>query len=278
VAQYFPRLAKDLRTVEEKLNRLPGAPPEPEALARLGDVLEECIRMSRQTKPTVMLVKKHLDALREGVRQLRLYDAELTAEAIRAVNEANNTLLYQAAQLEELESETADVEAAANQIDAQLKSERPWRDIGAIGHVLAETQAIYVTERERLLQWQEQQVEQARMRVKGRDGFSTLTADQSHRVLRPLAGAVTDTSAEAVAPSLAELEDPFILRLERAEEAANEILDQILSEGDKPLITTLDLHLRGRELANAADVAALVDEIETRLLEQIGAGVRVRLL
>ena len=91
-------------------------------------------------------------------------------------------------------------------------------------------------------------------------------------------GAVTDTSVEAVAPALDELKDPFILRLERAEEEANEILDQILSEGDKTLITPLDLHLRGRELANADDVAALVDEIETRLLEQISAGARVRLL
>src|SRR5207247_7874167 len=124
---------------------------------------------------------------------------------------------------------------------------------------------------------QEQQAEGARSRVKGRDGFSTLTADQAHGVLRPLVRAVSETSAEAVAPALVDLKDPFLVRLRRAEDEANDTLDAILSEGERPLITSVDLALHNRELATEADVEALVSEIRTRLLERIRAGGRVRL-
>ena len=137
--------------------------------------------------------------------------------------------------------------------------------------------AAYVAERQRLLQGQEQQAEGVRSRVKGRNGFSTLTADQAHGVLRPLTRAVSETSAEAVAPALVDLRDPFLVRLRRAEDEANDILDAILSEGERPLITSVDLALRNRELTTEADVEALVGEIRTRLLEPIRAGARVRL-
>ncbi len=114
--------------------------------------------------------------------------------------------------------------------------------------------------------------------MKARDGFSTLTGEQSHRVLRPFAQAVTDTTAEAIAPTLVSLKDPFTLALRRAEDQANDLLDEILSEGEKPLIARVDLRLRNREIATEADVLALVDEIKNRLLEQVRAGARVRLL
>ena len=104
-----------------------------------------------------------------------------------------------------------------------------------------------------------------------------MAQDQSHLVLRPLNNVVTVTSVEAVAPALADLKDPFEVKLRRAEEDANKILDSILSEGDKPMITRVDLRLHNRELASEADVEALLDEIRTRLLEQIHAGARVRL-
>lgn len=277
VAQYFPQLANQLRTVQGNLNRLPGSPNGPEVLDKLGEVLEQCIRTSRQTKPTVQLVKKHLDTLREGVLTLHLYGAELTAGAIQAVNDAHNTLTYQATQLKALGSETSGVEEATTRVASQLTLEKPWREIGTLHPFLAEIRATYRTERQELLQWQGQEVEQARMRLKGRKGFSTLTADQSHRVLRPLTSALTDTTEEAVAPSLVELKDPFLLHLQRAETQANDLLDEILSEGDRPIITRVDLQLHNRELATEADVEALVDEIKLRLLEQIRAGVRVRL-
>jgi hypothetical protein len=276
VAQHFPQLAKQLREVETRLSRLPSPPKTPEALVKLGDVLEQCIRSSRQTRPTVALVKRHLDTLRDGVQMLQMYAAELTPDAVKAVTEAHNVLVYQVAQLKNVDGES-NLDATTTYITQQLGAERPWREIHTLDPILAETKAAYVTERQGLLEWQEQQVEQARVRVKGRDGFSTLTADQSHRVLRPLHNVATDTTAEAVFPALADLKDPFLLKLQRAEEEANEILDDILSIGNKPIITRVELHLHNRVVASEADVEALLDEIRNRLLEHIRAGNSVRI-
>jgi hypothetical protein len=129
-----------------------------------------------------------------------------------------------------------------------------------------------------LLQWQERQAEAARLRIKGRDGFSTLTADQAHGVLRSLEQAISNTDAEAVAPTLAQLRDPFQVCLSRTEDEANDRLDAILSEGRRVVIKSVDLALHNRELTTEADVDALVSEIRGQLLEQIRAGVHVRLL
>jgi hypothetical protein len=264
--------------VQSRLNRLPGSPEGPPVFSKLGDALEQCIRTCRQTRPTVKLVKKHLDTLRDGVQLLQGYDAELTDEAIRTVAAANDVLTYQVAQLRELGVLSPEVEAAGTAIAHQLESERPWRDIGALDTDLAKIRDCYFAEREQLLLWQEQQAEAARARMKSRDGFSTLTGDQSHSVLRPFAETTTSTTAEAVAPLLVYLKDPFALALQRAEDQANDLLDKILSEGDKPLIVRVDLRLRNREVETEAEVQALVDEIKTRLLEQVRPGTRVRLL
>lgn len=114
--------------------------------------------------------------------------------------------------------------------------------------------------------------------MKARAGFTTLTADQAHSVLRPIALAGGDAAdADAVAPTLVDLQDPFLARLARAEEAANERLDESLSEGQRPLVVRLDLGLRGRELASAADLDALLEELRRRLSEPLQGGVRVRL-
>ena len=278
VMRYFPQLAQQLRAFEGKLNRLPGSPQGPAVFRQLGDVLEQCIRTGRETKPTVKHVKRHLDVLRDGVQRLKMYDAELTADASRAVSDAQAVVSYHAAQLKEVGVESTNVEAAATRVTAQLKSERPWRDIAALALDVQEIRAVYVAERQRLLLWQEREAESVRLRVKRRGGFSTLTADQAHRVMRPLEQAVSDTDAESIAPTLADLGDPFQVRLRRAEDEANDTLDRILSEGNRTLIRSVDLALHNRELATDADVEALVDEIRTRLLEQIHAGTRVRLV
>ena len=56
--------------------------------------LEQCVRKCRQTKPTVELVKKHLDALNDGIQMLNLYDAELTPDAIQSVRAAADVRDY----------------------------------------------------------------------------------------------------------------------------------------------------------------------------------------
>jgi hypothetical protein len=278
VAALFPQQAQRLRGVLARLNRLPGAPEAPPALARLGDALEESLRFVRQTRPTVKLVKKHLDALREGVQLLNLFEAELTSEAVEAVAEAANVRDYPAAQLRAVGALDGEREGAAQRVEAHLALERPWRDVASLEPDLTALREAYTAERRRLLEWQEQQTEQARSRIRARAGFSTLSADQSHKVLRPIAVAMTSTTAEAVAPALAALQDPFRLVLQRAEEEANETLDQILSAGEHPLIVKVDLSLRNREVTTEAEVNTLVEEIRRRLLEQVKVGARVRIV
>jgi len=277
VAQRFPQIVQQIRSVEAKLNRLPGSPAEPAAFVQLGGAIEQCIRSCRETRPTVALVKKHLDTLRDGVPLVKMFDAELTPDAIRAVSDAQSTMIYQVSQLEALDVESTNVTAAASRVKAHLESERPWREIRQVAEDLHEIRAAYVAERRSLLQWQEREAEAVRMRVKGREGFSTLTADQAHHVLRPLEQASSETDANAIAPPLVDLRDPFQVHLRRAEDAANEKLDAILSEGTRSLITSIDLALRNRELSTEADVDALLNEIRSRLIDQIRAGSRVRL-
>ncbi len=105
------------------------------------------------------LVKKHLDALRDGVQLLQLYDAELTDDAIRAVTDAHGVLVYQAKQLEELGVSASNVMDAAARVRHQLESDRPWQAISGLAEDLEQITAAYTSERQRLLQWQEQEAE-----------------------------------------------------------------------------------------------------------------------
>jgi hypothetical protein len=278
VAQHFPTLAARLRDVLTRHRQIPGAVDPPPALVPLDTVLEKCVATARQTKPTVKLLKKHLDVLLDGVQLLRMMDAELTPEVIRAVRDACAVRDHHMVQLRDADSMSPDVRSAAERIDTHLGGERPWREIASLAADLERVRTEYTAERKRLLQWQNQQCDHARATLRARPGFSTLTADQSHSVLRPIAEAMTNTSPDAVAPSLGSLKDPFLVALHRAESIANERLDEILSEGDKPVIRRVDLGLRNRELGREEDVRALIDEIEKHLLAALRDGVRVRLV
>jgi hypothetical protein len=202
----------------------------------------------------------------------------LTDDAIRSVREAADVHDYQSCQLRAVSALEGEASEAAERIEKQLGLDRPWREIGSLAADIKAVRAAYVAERGRLLQWQEQLVEQARGRVKSRDGFGTLAGEHAHKVLRPLADVVTNTTAEAVAPTLVALRDPFESVLKRAEDEANERLDEILSEGERPLIVKMDLGIRNREVATVPEVESLVSEIRERLLEQVRAGQRVRIL
>ena len=278
VAQLFPAQAQRLRTVLFQLDKLPGSRAAPSQLTKLNDAFEQCVRSCRQTKPTVMLVKKHLDVLQDGVSLLNVFDAELTDDAVRAVRDAATVSEHHIAQLRASAALDGETAQAAQRIEAQLKLDRAWREIGAIAADLKAVQKAYVTERGRLLSFQEQLVEQARGRVKARNGFGTLTADQAHKVLKPLTEAVTSTTAEAVAPPLSALKESFEVAIRRAEETANERLDEILSEGSRPIIVKVDLGIRNREVATEAEVESLVLSIRERLMVHVGAKQRVRIL
>lgn len=277
VAQLFPGEAKRLHGVQRRLDLLPGAREIPIELQRLERALEDCSRSCRQTEPTVLAVKKHLDVLRDGVRKLRLLDIELDEAAIRRVRDASGVLEHQGAQLRSVGGVSAEVEGALARIEAQLGGERPWKEIASIDPDLAIVRTAYATARTAALAWQEERAERARELLRGRPGFSTLSAERSHKAMRPLGNATTDTTSDSIAPPLDALREPFLARLQAAEDEANARLDELLSEGAQPFIRPVDLGLRNRELGSEAEVEAMLDEVRVKLLELVRSGVRVRL-
>ncbi len=278
VSQLFPGQARRLRSVLERIDQLPGHGGVPEALAKLQDVLERCVASSRQTKPTVQLVKRRLDELRDGIQLLNIYDAELTSQAIQDVVTAGRVRDHQLAQLRDSGALSSEVGEAGDRVTAHLDGKRPWRDVSSLEADLKAIRDAYTAERQRRLTWQGDEADEARSRVKVRNGFSTLTGDQSHHVLRPITEAMTVTTTDAVAPSLAALKDPFVVALRRAEDEANDRLDELLSTGPTPIIRKVNLKLRNRELETDEEVEALLTEIRERLTKQLAAGVRIRLV
>lgn len=280
VATLFPYQAQRLRAVLTSLNQLPGARPPDAVLIRHSEALEACLRTCRQTRPTVQAVKRHLDALRDGLQLVHLFEAELTTEAIAAVRAAADVQAHQAAQLcgGATNRNPAEVVSAVERVAAHLATERPWRDVASLAPDIATIRAAYVALRTERLAWQEQQAALTRAKVKARQGFATLTSDQSHIVLRPIQQAITDTTPEAIAPPLSALEDAFLLRLQRAEAEANELLDGFLDDAGKKPVRRVESGLRNREVGDEAELDALLGELRGRVMEQLKTGARVRLL
>ena len=277
VFQHFPLQLSRLRSVEARLNRLPGPPPTPGALDALGKALEDC-RRSRQVLPTVEAVKKHLDRLRDGVQQLAKLHAELTDDAIAEVTELHRAATYALTQLRELGALPSEASGPGERLEEQLLSPFPWRGAAALSPDAQTLWDAYRSARGHLLARQEEQAEQVRGRLRSRPGFSRLDADQSHQVLRPITEALFDTTTEAVAPTLKALATGMDRRLAEAADLANERLDAILSKGDDPVIVKVALGLRNREVSNEAELDALLEEIRLRVRAQLAEGRRIRLV
>ena len=279
VATRFPNVARELREVEERLGRLPVAKEPPPALVGLQAALEACIRVVRQTKPAVQQVKKHLDALRDGLQLLKVYQAELTDPAIAAVREAAQVRDHHGAQLAAVGALDAAGEAALARISAHLAEARPWQGIAALAPDVAAVRRAYAEERQRRLDHQQVLIERARAQIRLRDGFATLSAEKASRVLASFQRVATETDAEALAPDLAALDAPFQVALARATEEAGVRLDELLSQGDRPVIRRFVLAegFKDRELKTVEDVDAVVGQLRERLLEQMKHGIRLRL-
>ena len=279
VATRFPNVARELREVEERLARLPDAKETPAALVALQTALEACARVVRQTKPAVQQVKKHIDALRDGLQLLKVYQAELTDAAIAAVRDAALVRDHHGAQLRVVGTLDAAGEAALARIAAHLAEPRPWQGTAALGPDITILRRAYTEERQRRLDQQQTLIERARGQIRLRDGFATLSAEKASRVLASFQRVATETEAEAVAPDLAALDAPFQVALARAAEEAGVRLDELLSQGDRPVIRRFVLAegLRDRELATEADVDAVLSQLRERLLMQLQAGVKLRL-
>ena len=279
----FPGLASQLREVEGRLSRLPGRRAPPSTLQKLATALEQCLRQVRQTQPTVLSVKKHLDALRDGAQLLRLIDAELTDDVVKQVMNISQVQQFQGQQILDLRYDTpSPVVDAITVLAEQVERDRPWTDLRAAQTAADVVRAHYVEKRAALLAAQEGLVDEARRRVKLQPGFSVLTADQSHEVLRPLQQVRTETSAYAVSPPLSQLGgDRFETAVHRAEDDAIARLDELRSEKpDAPPVVPLAIlaDLRRRELGSEAEVDALLAELRARLMKQLNGGQRIRLV
>ncbi|MCB9613493.1 MAG: BREX system P-loop protein BrxC [Sandaracinus sp.] len=277
VSRHFPAVARRLRDHLSRLDRLPGGRrPTPE-LDKLFVALEQGLKNCRDTKATVATVRRHLDALNEGVALLSRDEAELTDVAIHALREADEVVRVHAAQLEARGRMGTELTQSADRIRTHLAEARPWVATEVLAPDVEALKAAYVEERTSLLAWQEREAEAARTRVKSREGFATLTSDQSHRVLRPFAQATSATTPEAIAPALSVLHDTFEVALRRAEEEANQLLDAVRSETETRPLQRVNLGLTGREVGTEAEVEALVEDVRKTLLDHVKAGVRVRI-
>jgi hypothetical protein len=272
----FPGRRDQLRGVEERYNRLPGRPPLPDALTRLGKALEDCVRSPR-VEETVIGLKRNLPALQDGLEQLGILRTELTDEAIEQVQAAHRVLSAELEQLRAVDG-LGGLEAGLKQLETQLASARPWRGIGAVALVVATLRERYVEQRKALLGRQNGDAEAARNRLKARQGFEKLSADQAHQVLRPFTAALFDTTPDAVAPALSEMRAGFPQRLAAAEEAANEKLDSYLAELKEGLVVKVEASLRGREITSREELKKLFEELEERIGPLLDKGSRIRIV
>ncbi len=274
--QVFPQQRDRLRDVERRFDKLPGRPPLPAALQKLAKALEECCR-SRQVQKTVVEVKRSLDVLRDGLQQLGVFAGELTDSAIETVQQAAATCDVQLSQLHQLQA-LGGIEEDAAALTSHMAADRPWRDVGPLAPAIERIRARYVEERRAILNKQNAEAEAIRARVKTRPGFAHLDADQAHRVLRPVAEILVDTTAEAVSPTLVEVRDRFASRVHQAEEQANDRLDEELSKKTDGQIIKVDAHLRGREVASREQLQAVFKELEDRIGPLLDKGARVRIV
>jgi hypothetical protein len=276
VYQQFPIRRDRLREVEARYARLPGHPVLPNALDKLGRALEDC-RRSRQVEETVLALKRNLPALSDGLEQLAIFRSDFTDDALQAVGVAASVEAVQLAQLKQVDA-VASLESEAHLLADQLQSERPWRNIGSVAAAIEKIKEQYVDYRRGLLNKQNKEAEAGRGRLKARSGFDKLSADQSHAVLRPFALALFDTSPEAVAPGLAEMQATFPQRLAAAHEKADDLLDAILSEVSDAQVVKVEAGLRGREVKSRDELDRLLAELKERIGPLLDKGARIRIL
>ena len=276
IFQQFPNQVRRLQELEKKYNRLPNRPDLPPVLVNLRQALEKCTR-SRQVKDTVLAVTKSLDALRDGIQQLGILLTDVTDSSVEAVAGAVRSRDNQVAQLRQIDR-LAEVSDAVVALEAQLQSERSWREINSLEPHLKAIEQHYTAVRLSLIERQEQQAEAIRQRVKQRQGYIKLTSQQGSYVTSPIQKAVYDTTQEALYPSLLELRDSAVIRLQSAAEEANTYLDNTLSQVTQEQVIQLSVNLSGKEVSTPEEVEALVNQLRERLLVQLKNNIRIRLI
>lgn len=276
VADRFAGVRERLTELGERFRRLPKDTVYPEALTKLEGALETC-RRDRRVEPTVLSVKRSLEALRDGLTLLRRMETDLSDSAITAVSEAENVRLHYWPSLEAIGC-TEEAQAAAKALLAHLTTERPWEDTGELLQHVELLRGEYRAQRRSILSVHETELTQAIEGLKRRPGFEQLTADESHQVLRHLReGAFAATDERAIAPALEALEGILHAKRDNAEQKALANLDAILeSKGRKPVIEVA-LDLGGREIADEAMLERLLAELRSKILHELESHHRVRL-
>ncbi len=275
VFRHFPPLRERLRTLEERFGRLPGRPSPEEPLQKLARGLEAC-RRAREVDAIVNALKAELSALNEGVQLMDRLMTDLSDEAIRAVRSAADVREFQLQQLAR-EGSVGPVTEDGKALEAHLNARRPWVDLGAVAGAIEHIREHYRTRRQQLLEEQEDRAEQERARLRRSPGFEKLTPDEVHEVFRPIGRALTQTTADDVAPGLTELRVEFLDRLNRAAEEAENRLDELIEAKDQKPVVNVELNLRGREISRPEELEAVIDELRERVGAQLALGKKVRL-
>jgi hypothetical protein len=273
--RYFPHQREVLRDIEKQFYELPGRPALPERLAKLGGALVDCCR-NRPIQKIVLELKRHLDALRDGMEQLQVLKTEMTEQAIAAVRDTASVRDYQLAQLVEAAG-LAGLEADAQIIREHFNSETPWRAIHAADEACTRIRERYIELRKATLDQQSAEAEQAQARIRLIPGFEQLSPDQAHRVLKPILDAQSETTPEAVSPTLVVLRDTFASRLGHAEELARDRLDDERNQSTEQKVVKVEANIRGREVQSREQLKAIFRELEERIGPLLDQGDRVRI-
>jgi hypothetical protein len=273
---HFPRQRERLTTLLSRLSTLQSRPELPPSLANLQSTFEKCMR-PRLVESTVLAVHANLDALRDGLRELGEFLGDLTESALQALKTAQRVHSTESEQLRQVGAGEA-VAEAGSRLEQQLSSPRPWEGIGQVAAHVRRLQEAYREARSDLLNRHELKAESLREKVKSREGFARLSAEQGIQVLRPIREALVDTTPEAVSPTLSYLRDSVPSRLDEAATEANRRLDAILAELDQVKVVPFRPDLSGRELQSEQDVDNLLEELRGKLLAQLKKDVRIRLV
>ncbi len=275
VFRHFLPLRERLRTLEERFNKLPGRPSPEEPLQKLARALEVC-RRAREVDAIVNALKAELPALSEGVQLLDRMLTDLSDEAVQAVRQAANVRDHQLAQLTR-DGTVGPVAQDGQTLEAQLNARRPWIGLSTVDEATERIRSHYRTRRQKLLEDQENGAEQVRAKLRRSPGFEKLTPDEVHEVFRPIGRALTQTSAEDVAPTLTELRVEFLDRLNRAAEEAETRLDELVEQKDQTPVVNVELNLRGREISRPEELETVIGELRERVGAQLALGNKVRL-
>ena len=276
VAEKFGAIRDRLDAIATTFRRLPKDVAFPKALTELGAAIERC-RRDRKVEPTVLAVKRSLDALRDGMVLLRRMETDLTPAAIDAIVKAEDVLRYAWPGLAAVGA-SEEARAAAAAIEAHLRTERPWEDAPELTAHVERIRSEVRARRRAILDAHERAVEAGLERLKRRPGFDRLDPDQRHAVLHHLReGGAAGTDENAIAPALEGLETHLAARRDAAERKAITQLDATLEAIGATPVVEVTVELSGREIENEAELDRLLVEIRTRVVHELSAHHRVRL-